>query len=162
MNAGAIVAAILLHALGGCADQPWHGRDLARQDPAYVEGFLEAGWTVRIDYDLAASQEVWWDWFIEEQEPVGFAVYQHARTGIVPHVQTEGAEGDGTFKAPASGWYSLVWENQATENLTIQLRLPASSWGNRYPPGIDAMAEDPCPPGGLADCSVPWPLPRSP
>lgn len=153
-SASLVLLAVLAASLSGCTDAgPWHGRDLERQDPAYVQGHLEAGWTVRVDYDLAASQEIWWDWFIEEQQVIDFAVYQHARTGVVRQVQTDAAEDEGTFRAPSSGWYSMVWDNIAAENLTIQVRLPPSSWGNRYGPGVDPMAEDPCPPGLAADCS---------
>jgi hypothetical protein len=100
---------------------------------------------------------VWWDWFIDEHQDVGFAVYRHTRAGLVSERSAPGPEGDDKFTAPQPGYYSLLWTNSHGSAVTLMVRVPPGGWGAVYPPGTDALASDPCTAAGRSRC-VPLPL----
>ena len=143
--------------LSGCSESaPWHGRDVDRQDPPYLNAMLSAGWSARLDFDLAGGQELWWDWFVEQRLEVGFAVYRHTGNGLQLVEDAPGVEDEGRMQAAVPGYHSLVWRNTSGQNVTIMARMPDATWGTSYPPGADVLNSDPCP-GGRSRCiPVPW------
>lgn len=117
----AVVAAALV---AGCAQEPWHGRDLDAGDPPWRSVEVPAGGGFELDKDYARGERVRWDWFVSEREPLRFDVHTHFGSGRVQvHHNETAAQAQGDLRAEEAGGYSQMWRHAGDRPVTLWYRV---------------------------------------
>jgi hypothetical protein len=109
-----VLLALSLLLLAGCASGPSldHKRDVAVGPHGFAELnlLMESGAAITYSWNSTA--------------PLEFNIHTHTASGVQDFAQETTAGKAGTFRAPAKGGYSLLWENKGFA--TIQLHYEAS------------------------------------
>lgn len=111
------VALALSLPLAGCGSPSGSGVDLEETVTLAPGAFAE------VNLQMDEGDRVAWDWSVVEGAAVHFNVHTHAGGQAQELQSEEAASGQGSFTAPASGIYSLLWESHGAEPLTLRYKV---------------------------------------
>lgn len=116
--AALLVLLIGLAALAGCSQPP----------PAPANSFerevaLSPGSFVEVNLAMNDSAELAYRWSTAPEATIAFDVHSHAGGEVRYHERANATSGEGSFTAPSEGTYSLLWENTADEEITVDVAI---------------------------------------
>lgn len=115
-----LATALLLAGLAGCMENgpPSPATTIER------ERSLEPGAFVEANLAMNGSDQLSYRWSTTPEGVLAFDVHSHpARGEVAYHERANATSGEGSFTAPSEGTYSLLWENQGEETITVNLRI---------------------------------------
>lgn len=117
------LAALLVAAAGlaaGCADgsqSPPPAERVQREVRVDPGSFFEANLAMDEGDELAYA------WRTLGEGPVAFDVHSHEGSQVTYHERANGSAGEGGFRAPGNGTYSLLWANDGRDAVTVNLSI---------------------------------------
>lgn len=107
-----------LAALAGCSQPP-----AAPADTFEREVDLAPGSFVEVNLAMNDSAELAYRWSTAPEATIAFDVHSHAGDEVRYHERANASSREGSFTAPSGGTYSLLWENTADEEVTVEVEV---------------------------------------
>lgn len=104
----------LVAAVAGCAspsDDPLVQQERSLGPNGFLEVNLEMDGNATVEATYEANASIAWD------------VHSHASGEVSVHDAGEGETGTIRFTAPASGAFSILWENEGSERVTLSITV---------------------------------------
>lgn len=111
------IALTLAAAAAGCAGEASPATTIERNET------VEPGSFVELNLEMNASAELAYRWSTTPETTIAFDVHSHEGTDVRYHEQVEASQHEGSFTAPEDGGYSLLWENTASEPVTVEIHI---------------------------------------
>lgn len=112
MRGSWLVAVVVI--LAGCSAS----RPSADQRPVLHDSLpVQAGTGRELNFVLDGGNKLNWTW--TSTVDLRFDVHSHGAEGVLEYAVANGTSGTGSFTAPRSGAFSLLWENAGSLSATL-------------------------------------------